>query len=1047
MTITTETCGTNNIVTQTPSDRIFTIRNTGFVSLTGSTNITITDVSGVPNVIPPITLDSSTPSIMVCYGNTVQITPNFTFGQLNCGLPDLGTQVNIRYIANFNANWQATGFDNRILYDNEITFTGQTQISIPFTYQAVNQDTLHPLTGLNITGASGAVSIPISMDITLTRNGCTSKILRQFLIFQIFPRAIGGSIQLSGLCPQTVSNVSSVPTMSFDAYTWQYCTQYSGTAPNFTCTGDWQTIPGQSSENLPLALATIMQIPQPFIIKRTAQSGNNCGGVEDSNILEINIPQQMPNFSLPSFLCLGSTGITMPVASPTVQGTWHLVTSTNPPAFIPTPVTQLSASLAVGSYNYIFLPATSNAICFAPVLWSFNVQSPVNPGTLSGNNVLAPTDTSQLTASVSGGSWSSANPAVAIVNASGLVTAISNGTAVISYTVPGNCPATTSRTITVQNCAVSTTWNGTSWSNGVPNTPADINKAVIFNASYESFVDLYACSVLVQNNAIVRMKHIGDPDMTNTATTFTVKNEVTVTTGSTFEFEDDASLVQINNTTNTGNILYRRATPRVKKFDYVYWSSPVAGQALTALTEAVNPGLIYHWNTSINNWSALSNTTIMQTGKGYIVRAPNSFDTQPQPQRANFNGVANNGTLTTPVANNGNKMNLIGNPYPSGIDINCFLADPVNANLGGAIYLWAHNIPIDWTGSTQQGLPGSAIYNYNINSYAAYNRLGGVGTGIVNILNNEFLTDRSLGKVAAGQSFFIEANIGGVATFKNNMRVGSSNQENSQFYRTTTLAPAETSNCIQEERHRLWLQIRNTTAAPQQFKQTLVGYATNATTSTLLDRDYDAKTFVAEPITINLYTLSPVADKLTIQGRAVTTPFNVDEVIPIGFTCKRSGSGPNTIQFAASEFDGLFNNTNFWLRETQPDGSFIYYDIKTAPYNFELPINTPDIIDNTTRFALVFSTTTPRLMNPDTNFSVIASPNPYTNGFQLHLTTTANDEVKVEVYDVLGKLVEKVVGTKTVIENYVLGKGLSDGFYTALVTQGNTKEVVKIIKR
>jgi hypothetical protein len=46
-------------------------------------------------------------------------------------------------------------------------------------------------------------------------------------------------------------------------------------------------------------------------------------------------------------------------------------------------------------------------------------------------------------------------------------------------------------------------------------------------------------------------------------------------------FEDSASLIQINNVTNSGNIRYRRATQgAISNFDYTMWSSPVSPQTL-----------------------------------------------------------------------------------------------------------------------------------------------------------------------------------------------------------------------------------------------------------------------------------------------------------------------------------------------------------------------------------------------------------------------------------------------------------------------------------
>ena len=619
-----------------------------------------------------------------------------------------------------------------------------------------------------------------------------------------------------------------------------------------------------------------------------------------------------------------------------------------------------ASTAGVGShiitYTYI-----NNLGCQTIITDTINVNPTNDAGTLSGNQTLTIGQTFTMSSTVTGGTWSSNNNSVFTVNNNGLITAIANGTATLSYTVSTNtiCPPDVKTvTITVQNsntnCTNTTFWNGSSWSNGIPNNNSFLNTTLVFGANFTSTEDLFACSVLVTPNATVEFKHIGSSETSNIGHTLNVNYDVTVALGATLKFEDDASLLQINNSINSGEITYLRKTPQIGKFDYVYWCSPVANQTLFDLSPDTLADKYFTFNPTIPNWEFTPPTiTILQPAKGYIIRGPQQhiladyFD-------GIFKGVPNNGTITTPVVSSPSNINLIGNPYPSALDINCFLTDPANSHLGGAVYLWAHNIPIDWSGGTQQGFPGTAIYNYNVNSYAAYNLMGGVGTGIVNVAQGSFLTDRSLGKIAAGQSFFIESGNNNSATFKNSMRIGSSLGNNGQFYRMLpTTNPSESSTCLPVNRHRIWIQMRNLTALPQQFKQTLIGFTPDATTAATLDRKYDARAFVAEPYNINLYTLTTGNTvPLTIQGRQLTTPFNQNEVIPLGYTCKLSGAGPNTIQIAASEFDGMFANQPFYLRETISTGIYAYYDIAYTPHEFTL---NSTILDNSTRFAIVFT--------------------------------------------------------------------------------------------
>lgn len=300
-------------------------------------------------------------------------------------------------------------------------------------------------------------------------------------------------------------------------------------------------------------------------------------------------------------------------------------------------------------------------------------------------------------------------------------------------------------------CPNTTYWNGSSWSNGVP----DETYNAVFTGNYSSNEDgdLHVCSVLVTNDAEVTFENTTDTE----GHTLTVEYEVTVDPGSSLTFEHNSSLVQIENVTNSGDIDYQRTTPRITKFDYVYWSSPVDNQILADFSPDTQVDKYYEWDSANSAWVSLPNTGSypMYPGKGYIIRGPNGFGEVLQNfdfTDGFFTGTPNNGTITTPVTGSGT-FNLIGNPYPSALDADCFITDAANSTIGGALYFFAHNIPIDWDGDT----PGDAIYNYNVNDYAVYNLLGGVGTGIVDIDNNFTTTNRPLGKIAAGQSFFVEA--------------------------------------------------------------------------------------------------------------------------------------------------------------------------------------------------------------------------------------------------------------------------------------------------
>ena len=84
---------------------------------------------------------------------------------------------------------------------------------------------------------------------------------------------------------------------------------------------------------------------------------------------------------------------------------------------------------------------------------TIEINAAPNPAALSGNQNVCIGLTTTFSATVSGGTWTTSNPAIATVNAlTGLVTAVSPGTATISYTISGNggCSnAVSTRTVSV----------------------------------------------------------------------------------------------------------------------------------------------------------------------------------------------------------------------------------------------------------------------------------------------------------------------------------------------------------------------------------------------------------------------------------------------------------------------------------------------------------------------------------------------------------------------------------------------------------------------
>ena len=98
----------------------------------------------------------------------------------------------------------------------------------------------------------------------------------------------------------------------------------------------------------------------------------------------------------------------------------------------------------------IYYTVTANG-CSTTVGVPFTISPPLSVASITGNGTICGIGgTTAFNDATGGGSWSSSNTAVATVNSTGLVTGVSTGTALISYTVnSGGCTATVNAGVAV----------------------------------------------------------------------------------------------------------------------------------------------------------------------------------------------------------------------------------------------------------------------------------------------------------------------------------------------------------------------------------------------------------------------------------------------------------------------------------------------------------------------------------------------------------------------------------------------------------------------
>ncbi len=80
-------------------------------------------------------------------------------------------------------------------------------------------------------------------------------------------------------------------------------------------------------------------------------------------------------------------------------------------------------------------------------------------------------------------------------------------------------------------------------------------------------------------------------------------------------------------------------------------------------------------------------------------------------------------------------------------------------------------------------------------------------------------------------------------------------------------------------------------------------------------------------------------------------------------------------------------------------------------------------------------------------FNVIAYPNPYSENFNLSLTTSSEETVGVSIYDMTGKLIDQRQVRPTDVADLQVGDRYPSGVYNVVVTQGSDVKTLRVIKR
>jgi len=269
--------------------------------------------------------------------------------------------------------------------------------------------------------------------------------------------------------------------------------------------------------------------------------------------------------------------------------------------------------------------------------------------------------------------------------------------------------------------------------------PAVANKPIVGNETIA-----YAKDLTVENGGRLQIYAKATLAVTDQIVNNGTPNDILV--------KNNGSLIQINpNAANSGQITVHKVfTLSDSRKQYNFIISPLIGQPIRTILPG-NPRVLYHSEEMNYFYDAGIGSYV--AGKGYAIKEPSKAAVFGSSVAAEFTGEAFNGDLDYILSYKTNRsdvdhgFNVVGNPYPSNLDIQKLYDYPANKNyLEENFYFW------DNRGNKIFVQMGS---EYEGNSYAAYNAISGMGVIANTSVEEEIRIPNGI--VPVGTAFMVRA--------------------------------------------------------------------------------------------------------------------------------------------------------------------------------------------------------------------------------------------------------------------------------------------------
>ena len=566
-----------------------------------------------------------------------------------------------------------------------------------------------------------------------------------------------------------------------------------------------------------------------------------------------------------------------------------------------------------------------------------------------------------------------------------------------------------------------------------------------------------------------------------------VKKDVNIQANGNFYLRNNSQLLQGGSSAGAnkgaGDLsVFQEGT--VNNFQYNYWCSPVgAPQAgagnnpfgitrlyrptnVTASTAAIITGaydgvasnltISSRWihkfvtSSAYSQWVYVGSASSINPGEGFSMKGTSGTDTTVaqaveavqnnagSKQRYDFRGKPNDGKIL--VAVTAGNTTLVGNPYPSAIDLHAYIDANVRV-ITGSLYFWEQSVVNSHILNQYQG--GYGVYtkggNYLPADILTYNGDGSINsdTGA----NGNFYKRRFS---PIGQGFMVTGIANGDSTMENSFRVfvkeGVAND--SQFARGAADGLVNNSNDDSE----FYPEIPNVAGidyttirkgyAPQLRINAVVNEAAIIHTALGFGDQYtdgvDYSADAASNSEDSPYGFYYILNDSPSEFSMSLTSFNSNKRVPIGLRNNLQAAFKIKINELLFGFDP---NQEVFIFDKQTG---IYHDIKNNTFEITLPAG-----NNSTRFEITFKNET--LSTEDiTAINDAFSVNQNNEQGILTLFNKRNyDVTSVILYDITGKQVLNKVNLGANSSYEFSTVALSDGIYVVKATTENNVVVSK----